>query len=132
MGNKGYIQLVKGEYVGELVIDGVDISPITGFFFKDKGTQWLWIKRKRLLEYDFETNEFRTKNPTPQFEAYLKKQNNGRVAYQGNFIFFKFKYLITAIWEDGNKKGKLELFVERLPNEQQNILNNIRNINNER
>lgn len=128
MWNNGYIKLVKGEYVGELVIDGVDISPITGYFFKDNRTQWLWIKRRRILEYDIEKDEYKTKNPKPQFEAYLKKQNGGNIAYQGEFVFFKFKYLVTAIWNDGKKDGVLNLFVERLPIEQQNILNKIKEI----
>ena len=133
MDNGGYIELTSGVYVGELSIDGVNISPIVGYFFKDKGTQWLWIKRKRILEYDIESGQYLTKNPTPQFEAYLKKQGIGKnVAYQGNFVFFKFKYTMSALWDTNGKKTKLNLCVERLPMKEQNILNTIKKNNNER
>lgn len=131
--NGGYIELTKGEYVGELVIDGISISPIVGLFFKDSGTQWLWVKRKRELEYDIESGEYKAKKPRPSFEAYLKKQINSNVAYKGEFIFFKFKYRIFAIWEENeHKKGRLNLFVERLQIEEQNIIKLINQRNNEK
>lgn len=129
--NKGYIERKKGDYVGALSIDGIDISPITAHFFKDGRTHWLWVKRKRILEYDIETDSYHTKNPTPMFECYLKKQNKDNIAYQGEFVFFKFKYQMTAIW-DSNEKEKLNLIVERLPMQQQNIINKINQIVNER
>lgn len=130
--NGGYIELTKGEYVGELSIDGVNISPIVGFFFKDKRTRWLWIKRKRILEYDFENGTFANKDPKPSFETYLQKQSSGNVAYKGEFVFFKFKYSVVAFWDDEKTKRKMTLSVERLPNKQQNILNKIKEINDER
>ncbi len=133
-GNEGYIELSKGEYVGELTVEGVNISPIVGLFFKDNGVQWLWIKRKRQLEYDIESGEYRTKKPRPTFDAYLKKQPNNNVAYKGEFVFFKFKYRIFALWaaENGQKKGRLNLFVERLEMKEQNIIKLINKRNNEK
>lgn len=130
--NGGYIERTKGEYVGELSIDGVNISPIVGFFFKDEKTRWLWVKRKKILEYDMETSTFITKNPTPMFEAYLQKQTNGNIAYKGEFVFFKFKYSIVAFFDDAKTQDKLIFAVERMPIQQQNILNRIKEIKDER
>lgn len=133
MYNQGYIEIVKGECVGELSIDGVDISPITGYYFKYQGTSWLWVKRKRILEYSFETNEYKSKSPTPMFEVYMQKETKKQstIAYKGTFIFFKFKYKIFGIWdtnEKNKKKQRLNLYVERLPMEEQNIINNIKSL----
>ena len=130
--NGGYIERTKGEYVGELSIDGVNISPIVGFFFKDGSTRWLWVKRKKILEYDMETSTFVTKNPTPMFEAYLRKQPNGNIAYRGEFVFFKFKYSIVSFWDDAKTQSKMTFAIERLPMKEQNILNKIKEINDER
>lgn len=130
--NGGYIERTKGEYVGELSIDGVNISPIVGFFFKDGSTRWLWVKRKKILEYDMETSTFVTKNPTPMFEAYLRKQPNGNIVYRGEFVFFKFKYSIVSFWDDAKTQSKMTFAIERLPMKEQNILNKIKEINDER
>lgn len=122
--NFGYIERNRGGYVGELNIDGIDISPISAVYFKDNGTHWLWVKRKKILEYSFETNSYTSREPLPTFEAYLVKQNKiSDVAYKGEFIFFKFKYKIFGTWDVNSKsKDKLNLYVERLPSEEQNII----------
>lgn len=130
--NSGSIEKTKGEYIGTLNIDGVDISPIVAYFFTKNHIKWLWIKRRQILEYDIDNNVFTKKNPTPKFEVYMKKQQHGNIAYKGEFVFFKFKYDIFAIWHESNGKEKLELYVERVPKENQNILNSINKIYNER
>lgn len=128
--NVGYIERSRGGYAGEIKIDGVDVSPISGVYFKDNGTHWLWLKRKRLLEYSFETGTYTSREPTPQFEAYLNKQKNDKeVAYRGQFVFFKFKYYIYGIWDkQSNNKDRLNLYVERLPMNEQDILKRINKI----
>lgn len=130
--NGGYIERTKGEYVGEMSIDGINISPIVGFFFKDGRTRWLWVKRKKILEYDMETGTYSTKNPKPTFEVYMQKQTSGNIAYKGEFVFFKFKYSIVAFFDDAKTQDKVCFAIERMPIEQQNILNRIKEINDER
>lgn len=130
--NCGYIEHFKGEYVGNLKIDGVDISPIVAYFFTKNHVKWMWIKRKPILEYDIDTCVFTKKNPTPKLEVYMKKQQQGNVAYKGEFVFFKFKYNIFAILNKNNGKEKFDLYVERQPQENQNILNSINKAYNER
>lgn len=126
----GYIELSKGEYVGELSIDGVDISPVVGLLFKDKGKSWLWIKRKKILEYDFEKGEYYSRTPTPVFDVYLKRQvNNGKTSYRGEFVFFKFKYSIVCMWSATNNK-RIDIYVDRLPESEQKIVNRLKEINN--
>lgn len=134
MDNNGYIEKKKGEYIGELSIDGVDISPIVGIYFKDKGKHWLWIKRKRILEYDIESQSFRTRNPSPMFEIFLKKEKQGSpIAYKGICTFFRFKYTMTAVWDKFSKdKERLNLYVDRLPLQEQNIINKLKQIKDER
>lgn len=132
--NNGYIERSKGGYVGELNIDGVDISPVVGVYFKDNGTHWLWLKRKKILEYSFETESYKTREPKPLFETYLRKQKpTDDIAYKGEFVFFKFKYSIYGIWDkQDNKKDRLNLFVERLPMGKQDILNKLNTIKNDK
>lgn len=130
--NSGSIEKTKGEYIGTLNIDGVDISPIVAYFFTKNHIKWLWIKRRQILEYDIDNNVFTKKNPTPKFEVYMKKQQQGNVAYKGEFVFFKFKYNIFAILNKNNGKEKFDLYVERQPQENQNILNSINKAYNER
>lgn len=130
--NCGYIEFKKGEYVGELSIDGVNISPIVGYYFKDGSQQWLWLKRKRVLEYDIESGNFKTRNPSPMFEVYMEKHKSP-IAYKGTFVFFKFKYNIVGIWDERNKdKQRLNFTIERCPNAEQNIIKRINDIRNER
>lgn len=123
----GYIELSKGDYVGELSIDGVNISPIIGLLFKDNGKSWLWLKRKKILEYDFQKGEYYSRTPTPIFEVYLKrKTTNGKISYYGEFVFFKFKYSIVGMWSS-NKR--IELYIDRLPDNEQKIVNRLKEIN---
>ena len=96
-------------------------------YFKkeDTGDDWLWLKRKPLLEYDAELLKFNQRPRKPQWETYLKKVNNGNgVAFQGTFIFLRIVYEITGIWDNvlGKDKERLNLYVERMPMKDQTIL----------
>ncbi len=126
----GFVEHNKdGSYKGSLTIDGISLQGgITAVYFKDDGESYLWLRRKKVLEYDFESQSYKEREAKPQFEAYLKKQiDNGSVAYKGEFIFMRFKYSITGIWDKvlGKDKQRLNLFVERLPLTQQTIINSI-------
>lgn len=126
----GYVERKKdGTYGGSLTIEGITLQGgITAVYFKDDGENYLWIRRKKVLEYDFESQSYKEREAKPQFEAYLKKQiDNGSVAYKGEFAFMRFKYSITGVWDKvlGNDKRRLNLFVERLPLSQQTIINSI-------
>ena len=118
-----------GRYEGRLTIDGIDLSPIQGAYFDREGEKYLWIQRKRILEYDDETQSYMKRPARPQLESYLKKQvrDNG-VAYMGELMFLKFRYRIFGIWDrilGMDKHHRLNLFVERLPNTEQTIINGI-------
>ena len=125
----GYVERKQGgHYEGKLSIDGILLPYITATYFKDDGENYLWIRRKKVLEYDFETQTYKEREARPQFEAYLKKQLDGdAVAYKGEFFFMRFKYSIIGVWDKilGNDKKRLNLFVERLPLTQQTIINSI-------
>lgn len=126
----GFVEHNKdGSYKGSLTIDGINLQGgITAVYFKDDGESYLWLRRKKVLEYDFESQSYKEREAKPQFEAYLKKHvDNGSVAYKGEFIFMRFKYSITGIWDKvlGKDKQRLNLFVERLPLTQQTIINSI-------
>lgn len=126
----GFVEHNKdGSYKGSLTIDGINLQGgITAVYFKDDGESYLWLRRKKVLEYDFESQSYKEREAKPQFEAYLKKKiDNGSVAYKGEFIFMRFKYSITGIWDKvlGKDKQRLNLFVERLPLAQQTIINSI-------
>lgn len=126
----GYVERRKdGTYGGSLTIEGINLQGgITATYFKDDGESYLWLRRKKVLEYDFESQAYHEREARPPFEAYLKKQlNDGTVAYKGEFAFMRFKYSITGVWDKvlGNDKHRLNLFVERLPLSQQTIINSI-------
>ena len=127
--NGGYIERKSGgTREGILAIDGVDLSPIEGMYFKKKDTQedWLWLKRKPLLEYDAKTQKFNQRPKEPRWETYMKKTNNGgKIAYQGRFVFLRFVYEITGIWDVGLGKDKerLNLYIDRLPITEQTFIN---------
>jgi len=125
----GYIQrTAKGTFEGVVSIDGITLPSIVGVYFEDEGNKYLWLRRKKVLEYDFESQMYKERDAKPQFEAYLKKQiDDGAVAYKGEFIFMRFKYSITGLWDRvlGNDKQRLNLFVERLPLAEQTIINSI-------
>ena len=123
----GYIQRTKdGAYQGTLSIDGIELSGgIEAVCFEHEGVKYLWLKRKQILEYDFESQTYKQRKQKPYWEAYIKKQIDGNtVAYKGEFFFLKFKYSIVGVWDNvlGKEKQRLNLFVERLPMSQQSIL----------
>lgn len=125
----GFIERKQGGlYEGRITIEGILLPSISGVYFKDGGENYLWIRRKKVLEYDFESQSYRERDAKPQFEAYLKKQvENNTVAYKGEFAFMHFKFSIIGVWDKilGNDKHRLNLFVERLPLAQQSIINSI-------
>ena len=128
----GYIQRTKsGSYEGRVTIDGVTLPSIIAIFFVDGTDRYLWLKRKKVLDYNFETQSYKEREAEPRWEAYLKKQlDNNTVAYKGEFMFLRFKYSIVGVWDKilGNDKQRLNLFIERLPMSEQTIINS----NNER
>jgi hypothetical protein len=124
----GYVERKKdGTYSGSLTIEGINLQGgITAVYFKDEGKNYLWLRRKKVLDYDFETQTYKERDARPQFEAYLKKQiEEGAVAYKGEFVFMRFRYSIKGVWDRilGNEKQRLNLFVERLPLPEQTIIN---------
>ena len=126
----GYVERKNdGTYCGSLTIEGINLQGgITAVYFKDEGESYLWLRRKKVLEYDFESQTYKERDAKPQFDAYLKKQiDNNAVAYKGEFIFMRFKFSITGVWDKilGNDKQRLNLYVERLPHSQQTIINSI-------
>lgn len=128
----GYVERKKdGTYGGSLTIEGINLQGgITAVYFKDEGENYLWLRRKKVLEYDFESQAYHERDAKPHFEAYLKKQLDGNaVAYKGEFAFMRFRYSITGVWDKvfGNEKQRqrLNLFVERLPLSEQTIINSI-------
>lgn len=126
----GYVERKKdGTYGGSLTIEGINLQGgITAVYFKDEGEKYLWLRRKKVLEYDFESQAYHERDAKPHFEAYLKKQLDGNaVAYKGEFAFMRFRYSITGVWDNvfGNEKQRLNLFVERLPLSEQTIINSI-------
>lgn len=124
----GFIQRNKdGRVEGNITIDGVSLSPIEATFFEDNGIKRLWLKRKPLLEYDDKTQSYNQRPSEPRWEAYLTKQKDGVFAYKGTFRFFHFAYSIVGVWDSilGREKSRLNLFVERLPINKQNIINQI-------
>jgi hypothetical protein len=125
----GYIERKSGGgYDGVLKIDSIDISPITAVAFKDEGKTYLWLKRKEILVYDENTQQYLSRKREPRWEAYLEKQMDGStIAYKGEFHFLMFKYEIVGIWDSvlGKEKSRMNFFVERLPMEKQDIINGI-------
>lgn len=123
--SSGYIERKTGGYYeGALNIEGIDISPIEGSYFKQDGKLWLWLKRKPLLEYDIDTGQYFKRSSEPHWEAYMSKSHDGVIAYRGEFIFLRFKYQITGFWDDvlGIDRSRLNLYIERLPMNQQTII----------
>ena len=125
----GYIQRSQGgSYDGKITIDGILLPAISAVFFKDNGENYLWLKRKKVLDYDFESQTYKEREAKPQWEAYLKKKiDSDTVAYKGEFTFMHFRYSISGVWDKvfGKDKQRLNLFVERLPMTQQTIINSI-------
>lgn len=125
----GYVQRTSGgTYDGKISIDGISLPAISAVYFKKDGENYLWLKRKKVLDYDEKSMTYREREARPQWEAYLKKQlSEDTVAYRGEFFFMHFKYSIVGVWDRvlGMDKQRLNLFVERLPMSQQTIINNI-------
>lgn len=125
----GFIERKRnGSYEGTISVHGIDLSPIEATFFKDEGENYLWLKRKPIMEYDMETQSYSTRKRKPHFEAYLKKTvDDNVVAYKGEFMFMRFKFSIVGVWDGvlGREEQRLNIFVERLPVSQQTILNDI-------
>lgn len=125
----GYIERKSGgRFDGTLRIDGVDISPITAVAFKDEGKTYLWLRRKDMLVYDENTQQYLTRKREPRWEAYLEKHMEGStVAYKGEFHFLMYKYGIVGVWDKvlGKEKSRMNFFVERLPMEKQDIIKGI-------
>ena len=118
----------EGRYEGRITIDGVSMPSISAVFFKEGSESYLWLKRKKILDYDFESQTYREREAKPQWEAYLKKQlEDNVVAYKGEFFFLHFKYSIVGVWDKvfGIDKKRLNLFIERLPLSQQTVINAI-------
>lgn len=122
----GYLERKAGGlYHGDMVIEGVDVSPIVGTFFKDEGENYLWLRRQSIFEYNLDTGEYVSKTPRPMWQVYLKEQKDKQIAYRGSFIFFHFKFNIVGIWDNLHKYDKLVFFVERAAREEQSIINEI-------
>lgn len=125
----GYIQRSQGgAYDGKITIEGILLPAISAVFFKNNGENYLWLKRKKVLDYDYESQTYKEREARPQWQAYLKKQiDNNVVAYKGEFYFMHFRYSISGVWDKvlGNEKQRLNLFVERVPMSQQTIINSI-------
>ena len=125
----GYIERKSGGgFDGALMIESIDISPITAVAFKEGDKTYLWLRRKDMLVYDEKTQQYKTRKREPRWEAYLEKQMDGNtVAYKGEFHFLMFKYEIVGVWDKvfGNEKSRMNFFVERLPMEKQDIINGI-------
>ena len=118
----------EGRYEGRITIDGVTMPSISAVFFKEESESYLWLKRKKILDYDFESQTYREREAKPQWEVYMKKQlEDNVVAYKGEFFFLHFKYSIVGVWDKvlGIDKKRLNLFVERLPLSQQTVINAI-------
>lgn len=126
----GYLERdYHGEYKGNLTIEGINISPITGVYFKQANTTYLWLRRCKVVEYDMDTATYNRRDANPRFEAYLKKEvDDGAVSFRGEFAFLRFRFSIVGVWDvvlGNDKRHRLNLFVERLPINEQTIINNI-------
>lgn len=126
----GYVERQSdGSYQGKLSIDGVDISPIIGVYFRKDKETYLWMKRKRMLEYDVDKERYFEREAQPRWEVYLKKQTaNNIVSFVGEFFFLRFRFAIIGFWDKylGNDKHhRLNLIVERMKMADQTIINKI-------
>ena len=80
----GFVERKQGgKYEGSLTIEGIRLPSISAVYFKDGEENYLWLRRKKVLDYDFESQTYKEREAKPQFEAYLKKQLEGdTVAYK--------------------------------------------------
>lgn len=117
-----------GKYEGQIIVDGVDLSPIEATYFVQDHKNYLWIRRKPIMEFDIERQQYITRRRKPDFECYLEKQvNGGVVEYKGVFTFLRFRYSMVGVWDRilGKDLQRLNLYVERLPLKEQTILKGI-------
>ena len=127
----GYVERQEGGfYGGNLTVEGINLSPVEAVYFRKDGENYLWIKRKPIMEYDFESQKYTTRARKPSIDIYLKKQlgGDGVVAYKGEFMFMRFKFSIEGVWDKilgKDTRQRLNLYVERLPLSQQTLLNSI-------
>lgn len=126
----GYIERNGyGNYTGALTVEGINLSPIEGQYFKKDGETFLFIKRKPKMEYDVDKGAYVTRERKPNVQIYLKKQvgGDGVVVYKGNFMFMRFKFNIEGVWDAilGKERNRLNLFVERAPRQDQTLLQSI-------
>lgn len=126
----GWIERTReGRYEGSLRIDGVDISPIEATFFKDdKSRMCVWLKRKPMLEYDAAQHIYVKRSRKPHWETYLVKSKSINNAFNGEFMFLRFKYSIFGQWDitSQDKTKRMNIYIERLPMNEQVIINNIK------
>lgn len=132
----GYLECSREnrkEFSGTLKIEGIDISPIQGMYFKKDGENYLWIKRKPLLEYDMENQTYMERERVPKWECYLRKTSEEDTSmYVGTFFFLRFKYEIRGIWDSvlgKTERSRINFYVERLPMKEQTIINEINSMN---
>lgn len=124
----GYIERKPDKsFAGTLSVDGVKLDGIVGEYFKEDGVTHLWLKRKPLLEYDAVTQTYVQRPREPRWEAYLQKQQHDTIAYKGTFKFLHFCYSIVGIWDKvlGMEKQRMNFYIERLPMNEQTIINSI-------
>ena len=118
-----------GCYKGGLTVEGINLSPIEGQYFKKDQDTYLYIKRSPIMEYDYDKMEYHSRERRPQLQIYMKKvvDGDGVVAYKGDFMFMRFKFNITGVWDAilGKERNRLNLFVERAPMSEQTILKSI-------
>ena len=126
--SNGYLQKGKHGFDGQIMIENINLSPIEGMYFVQETTkkEYLWLKRKPILEYNDKKNKYELRPREPRWEAYLEKQDNNSIPYIGKFTFLHIKYKIIGIWDKNVVKGKMQrlnFFIERLPNINQSIIN---------
>lgn len=134
MGRNEYIngfleRKAGGKYEGEIIIEGINLSPIMGVMFNEQGKDYLWLRRKDMMVYDEEQQVYISRKRKPQWEAYLEKQiEDDAIAYKGIFPFARCKFSIVGVWDDvlGMEKNRMNFFVSRLSMDKQDIIHGIR------
>lgn len=132
--SNGYIERKSGgAYEGEITVDGVFLGDISGVYFKECGKTYLWLRRKKKLEYIMESQQFIAKEQTPRWEVYMSRIEGKPYVFHGKFMFLRFKYAIYGVWDRNgdSRKERLNLFVDRLDMKEQDIILKINRNNNE-
>lgn len=122
-----------GRYEGQLSVDGVFFPSVVATYFKKDGKNYVWIRRKDVMEYDYDSGTYRTRKAEPRWEAYMEKGvENNTVSYKGTFTFMRMRYSIEGVWDKvmGMDRQRLNLYIERLPMNEQTILKAINERNN--